>query len=286
MRTKFIASLTAVLTLLTLVTGVLVSGGLLSVRAAEVPVERITLPDTRTASASAAASPARTTEARASGAWVYDEEKTWSLDTPVNIFRVSYPGNGGQPTVVSAYGDKVIAPGTAGSYDFTIENNGSASMDYTLTAEGEAVFTQNGEVYTIPIEVKLSCYDGRYLVGSGESWAELEALDSVRDTGTVARKHFVKYTLEWQWPFEQADTAAGDVYDTMLGNLAADGGELEATIRLNVITEENLDPNTPGGLPKTGDTSHIALWTAVMIFSFLGLILLLIWKGRDLKRER
>lgn len=289
MRGKWIVSLTAILTVLTLVTSVLASGGLLSARASEVPEVRITMPDSRRASAPAPVTVtpagARTKTARSSDGWVHDDEKTWTLDTPVNIFRVSYPGNGGEPTVVSAYGDKVIAPGTAESYNFYIENNGSASMDFRLTAEGTATVTLDGEEYTIPLEVKLSCYDGRYLVGSGTSWETAENLDSVLDEGTVARNHFVKYTLEWQWPFEQADVAAGDAYDTCLGNLAAEGGELEATIRLNVVTEENPNPDASGGLPKTGDNSHIGLWTAVMVVSFLGLIFLLTWKGRDLKRE-
>lgn len=290
MRNKWIASLTAILTVLTLVTSVLAAGGLLSARAAEVPEVRITLPDSRRGSAPApvttTAAGARRKDARASGAWVYDDEKSWTLDTPVNIFRVAYPGNGGQPTVVSAYGDKVIAPGTTESYDFYIENTDAYSMDYTLTAEGEATVTLDGNVYTIPIQVRLSRYDGRYLVGSNTSWEPAEALDSVLDQGTLARKHFVKYTLQWQWPFEQADVSEGDAYDTMLGDLAAEGGELAATIRLKVVTSENPNPNASGGLPKTGDTSHIGLWMAVMVVSFLGLVFLLIWKGRDARREK
>lgn len=289
MRGKWIASLTAILTVLTLVTSVLASEGLLSARATQVPEVRITMPDSRHSSAAApvTVTPAgtRAKAAKASGFWVHDDEKTWALDTPVNIFRASYPGNGGEPTVVSAYGDKVIAPGTAESYDFYIENNGASSMDYTLTAEGEAIVTLNGQEYTIPIEAKLSRYDGRYLVGSRTAWASVEALDSAADKGTLARNHFVKYTLDWQWPFEQTDAAPGDVYDTMLGDLAAEGGELEVTIRLMVVAEDNPDPDAAGGLPKTGDDSHIGLWMAVMVVSFLSLVFLLVWKGRDCKRE-
>ena len=279
MRSKLITSLTAILTVLTLLTAVLASSGLPSASAA--PVERIILPDTRSA-----APPSRPGVSRYANAWIHDDEKTWTLDTLVNIFHVSYPGNGGQPTVVSAYGDKVIAPGTTGDYDFYIENNGTVSMDYTLTAEGEATFTQGGQEYTIPIQAKLSRYDGKYLAGSEETWEPLEALDGVSDKGVVAGKHFMKYTLRWQWAFEQENVAEGDEYDTMLGNLAAEGGELRASIRLNVVAVEDPYPEYPGGLPKTGDQRPVELAVAVMAGSSLGLVFLLVVKRRNRGREK
>lgn len=299
MRDKWITFLTAGLALLTLITGVMASESLLSAQAMEVPTKRITLPDFKkvdSVTSIEASEPSAVIAEHhsqtigevpaSSEIWVHDHEKAWNLDSSVNIFRVSYPGEGGEPTVVSAYGSKVMAPGTSETYDFIIENNGSISMDYILTAEGEARFMQDGETYTIPIEARLSSYDGRYLVGSDSSWDALEALNAVHDERTVAKEHYVKYTLEWQWPFEQENIAEGDTYDTLLGNLAADGGELEATIRLNVLAQENPDSDCPGGFPKTGDSSKVAVWMTVTILSFLSLLLLLVWRGRNRKYEK
>lgn len=295
MRYKWIAFLTGALTVLTLITGVLACANLLLVQSGSAPTERIALPGPQqqkepAAAGSAEASavaietpatalPTQTGSGQGS-IWVHDTEKTWSLDVPISIFRATYPGQGGKPTVVSDYGDKVIAPGTADTYDFIIENTGDASMNYILTAEGEASFTQGGQKYAIPIEARLSSYDGRYLAGSSDSWEALEALSAVRDEGTVAQEHFVKYSLEWQWPFEQEQLAEGDAYDTALGNLAAEGGELRAVIRLSVLAQQNPNPAAPGGVPKTGDNGHVGLWTALMVLSLIGLAALLIEKRR------
>ncbi|MBQ3193240.1 MAG: hypothetical protein IJB59_06705 [Oscillospiraceae bacterium] len=197
---------------------------------------------------------------------VYDENTVWSSQTDIEIFKISYENGSGQVTVNSQRGDKVLAPGTENTYRFTLENTGNVSVDYELTMEAYFSHTDT----PIPIQARVTDYQGNYLAGSAEGKADVLELNNVHQTGTLARRYVAPYTLEWEWPFE-----LDDEYDTMLGNLAVDE-DITLTIVIKTIATCNPDPVAPGGNPKTGDDMPIGLLMCVMAGSAMGLVILLL----------
>ncbi|MCD8364567.1 MAG: hypothetical protein LUC83_01900 [Clostridiales bacterium] len=293
-KTQVVPALLVILMISTLITSVLAANSLLAVRSST-PTVTLSIPaisETQTAATGAASASSEKTGIRsttsgsqtssegASDGIIRDEQTVWSGDTQIDIFSISYDNAAGTTTVNSAYGDKVIAPGTSDQYYFRIENDGNVSVDYSLTAEGDATFTLDGESYTIPIQVKFSDSGKAYLVGSENTWEDVDALDTVSDSGTLSAGNYAQYTLDWQWPYEQDDVAEGDAYDTMLGNLAASGEDLSVTIRFAVTASNDADATAVGGLTKTGDNTNAVLWFALAILSVCGLIFLFLMRKR------
>ena len=203
------------------------------------------------------------------GFQVEDENTVWEGQTDVEIFRVSYENGAGQITVQSGKGDKVIAPGTENEYAFTLHNTGDVPLDYTL--EMEAYFSDGEKM--IPVVARVVDYNGKYLVGSADSFADVLELNSVREQGSLSAGYIAPYTLQWQWPFE-----GDDDYDTWLGNLAA-----EEDITLTIVIRTSAEYGGEGGKPpQTGD-QDILIAALVMTGSMIGLMVLLLPKRN---RER
>ena len=51
-----------------------------------------------------------------------NDDKIWDEDTRLDIFEISSTNNEGKVTVLSGTGDKIIAPGMQGSYQFKFQN--------------------------------------------------------------------------------------------------------------------------------------------------------------------
>ena len=156
----------------------------------------------------------------------------WAIGTTneVNLFSDSYiaaadglseAGNTtGQTTVVSTDGKKVVAPGTKGSYEFTINTTNVNETNFTLDVEvvdgTDKSYDNIGLVYTL---------DGNK-VGTNGTFAELkEALSKLYKeadgTNTVyahnAATTDLKHTIGWSWAFDGVDaddTAKGTKYTT------------------------------------------------------------------------
>lgn len=212
------------------------------------------------------------------------EDGTASTETRIEVFRVSYENGEAVVTVESDDEDRVVAPGTENDYTFCLKNNTTAALSYTMSVE--AYFTPAD--VQIPVETRMKNYDGDWLVGGASAWEEFTALDGVEDAATLSANSYAYYTLEWQWPFESGD----DEYDTLLGNTAVDE-DLTLTVVIRTVAEQDVsgDAESSGSASstlssvKTGLTSHLGQWLAVMGVAILILLILLIAAFRRRKEE-
>lgn len=201
----------------------------------------------------------------------YDENTVWSTQTDVKIFKMTYDNASGEVTVKPNSGtDKLLAPGTSNEYTFTLENTGNVPLDYTMSME--AWF---GSKYVIPVQARVSDYNGNYLLGSAHHAEDVLKLNSVGDSGVLGAGRCAVYTLDWEWVFEQGI----DDYDTMLGNLAVDD-DITLTIRIITTAVYDDDPdNTDQGLPNPGDDptnpgTGIIISTGITALLLVGVMLI------------
>ena len=195
----------------------------------------------------------------------------------IQVFYAEY-GKDGEITVKSDFGDKVVAPGTENSYNLYVRNVGKVPISYILEAESRITVDVNGQQTEIPIEASFYTPHGSYLLGGEESLENLGKLDGVKDSSGLSPEHQAKYTLCWSWPFD-----GDDEFDTLLGNLAAEGEELTVKVAFNVTAA--YDPNAGGGSPITGGSSNIGLWVALFVISTFTLIILLFLRKREQDEE-
>lgn len=195
----------------------------------------------------------------------------------IQVFYAEY-GKDGEITVKSDFGDKVVAPGTENSYNLYVRNVGKVPISYILEAESRITVDVNGQQTEIPIEASFYTPRSSYLLGEEESLENLGKLDGVKDSSGLSPEHQAKYTLCWSWPFD-----GDDEFDTLLGNLAAEGEELTVKVAFNVTAAYN--PNAGGGSPITGGSSNIGLWVALFVISTFTLIILLFLRKREQDEE-
>lgn len=196
---------------------------------------------------------------------VNDDNTAWCTNTEVEIFRVSYENGQHVVTVKSADGQKIIAPGTENSYTFKLKNTGDVALDCNVKVD--AYFTPAG--FSVPIKGRVSRYDGKWVVGSANSYADVDLLDKTEDSMTLAAGRYIYYTLDWMWPYESDD----DALDTLIGNMAADE---ELTFTIVITTTATESDGQGGGIlsPNTGDSGY-TLWILLLVVSLAVLLLLL-----------
>lgn len=195
----------------------------------------------------------------------------------IQVFCAEYD-NDGKITVKSDYGNQVVAPGTENSYDLYVRNVGNVPISYVLEAQSRITVDVNGKQTEIPIKANFIDPNNNYLLGKENETDSLAKLDGVKDGSGLSPQHQAKYTLCWSWPFD-----GDDEFDTLLGNLAAEGEELTVKVAFNVTAA--YDPNAAGGSLMTGDSSNIGLWVALFIISTFTLIILLFLRKRENDEE-
>lgn len=196
----------------------------------------------------------------------------------IQIFHAEYDESG-EVTVKSAEGDRVVAPGTQNSYDLYVRNVGNVPISYILEAQSFLTVTVDGKEVQIPVDASFSTPKNSYMLGADDSLEHLSGLDGAKDYFGLSAEHQAKYTLTWGWPFGEDDE-----FDTMLGNLAAEGEDLTVKVAFNVTA--SYDPNADGGSPITGDMRSIGMWIALFVISTFTLIILLFLRKRENDEEK
>ena len=194
---------------------------------------------------------------------VTDKDQVWTTSTDIDFFHLSYDETG-KTTVVSMNGDKVIAPGTGDTYIFTLSNTGDKGLRYLVYLEADInAYDLLGNELEIPLTARFRKGDGTYFVGdSSENWPEYMSLDKSGDLGALSSGENANYYVDWLWPFERFDGAgldANDEYDTMLGQLAANGSRLEASILIKTVAwQDEIEEPTEAPSETTSSEATVA----------------------------
>lgn len=211
---------------------------------------------------------------------VKDAQQIWKTETAIELFKADYKNINGDVTVKSVDGTKVVAPGTEGSYTFSLKNTSNVSADYKIWVEAKLSSNMTG----VPLQTRMSG-DSGWLLGGKNSWEKAEDLDGVSTAENIGAGKTAEYTIYWQWPFEQGDDAA----DTGLGD-ASVNQEMSYTVTIYTLTAvaAGSDGQTKNPLlhpAKTGDNAKVILWTAVLVISAGVLMVLFILRKRKNDRE-
>ena len=209
---------------------------------------------------------------------VYDDDRIWTTNSKFEVFSISDENGEKKITVQSSDEDKVIAPGTEFSYVFKIKNTGNVALDNEVQVN--AYITPDDVI--IPITGRLSRYDGKWIAGDRENYAEVDELDLAADVTTIGAGKYAYYVLDWKWPFESGD----DELDTMLGDMSVTQ-EITFTLEVTTYSVESPDPGADGGIgaPQTGDTSNLMLWLSLAIGALFILLILFFIDRKDRNKE-
>ena len=223
--------------------------------------------------------PAETKPTPKPGFETEDDKAPWETNTQVELFRTYYRNDKQEIVIQSSNGDKVIAPGARNSYVFKVKNTGNVALDYSV--ELDTIFTS--DIGNIPIQIRISRFDGKWVVGDQDTFVDANTMEKVADSETLGAGNFAYYTVEWMWPFESGN----DAYDTWLGNLSVEQ-QVSFTLQIETTAEESADPDDGGGLgpPKTGDSFSLVLWFALAAVSFGTMIFMVVMAKREKDQNR
>lgn len=215
----------------------------------------------------------------APGFEVTDDDQTWTTETQVEIFKLSYENGEAIITVASSDGDKLIAPGTENNYTFKLKNTGNVALDYTVDVDA---YVTPGDIL-LPVTARINRYDGEWVVG-GDGYVDIPTLDTAYDSGVLGAGKYTYYTLDWQWPFESGN----DEYDTLLGNIAAEGEDITLTIVIKTTAEADYTETGSPGItpPQTGDISHETMWFVLGGSSAVLFVITIVVQLGDKRRKR
>ena len=216
---------------------------------------------------------------------VSDNAGIWVTDTDIELFHTSYKNADGEVTVRSGNSDKVVAPGTEGSYTFSVKNTGKKDADCKMWMETQMDAALSG----LPFQVRLHGSDG-WLIGTETEWKDASELDTVSVTEYIPVGKSLDYTLYWQWPFEEDI----DIQDTQMGNITA-GQNLNYNVTIHTQATESANGQTEDAgkngkdvavsgnagstgtsteAARTGDDTQTWLWIVLLVLSAAEILLL------------
>jgi uncharacterized membrane protein len=198
-------------------------------------------------------------------------------DAEIEIFKISYKNGQGEVFVMGSDGDSVVAPGTDNRAFVYFKNADTTAIDFILVPKVN--FTSQ---HKIPVLVRLVRPDGNYVVGSSDSWADVEALAAIpTEENTLAEGQEMVYTLEWKWQFEADDE--GNEYDTFLGDhTEKENIGLELSFGAKACANTSIAAN--GGFVGSGMLLNVVygvLW--ILLLAALIVLILVLVKGRSKK---
>lgn len=204
-----------------------------------------------------------------------DDVQIWQNHTQVAIFRAYYENNEGVITVESALGNDIIAPGTENEYNFYLKNTSVSPISFQLHMN--AYITVNGYegvISSVPVNIKLRRYDGVYLIGGEDEWSKVMDLSGGVDAGAIGGNSMVRYTLVWEWEFENGN----DEWDSFLGSASVDN-----SVMLTISIGASSDDAVPGTTPIGTSDCLCWLWIIIIILLIIALIVTLIILRRYMK---
>ena len=180
------------------------------------------------------------------------------VTSTMDLFQNAYVNAQGQTVVAGSDGSKVVAPGTSGSYEFAVRNSGGQPATYKVWAQTE----QDGTTKVVPLQVSLV---------SGQSVCQ-----NLADAGELEPGKSAIYSIAWQWPFEEGQTAeartASNARDTTLGDeAAAHRVTYKVTLHMAAEAEYPAAPQPAGRTPFTGEA---VLPVALLVV--LGMVLVIV----------
>lgn len=178
--------------------------------------------------------------------------------------------------VASNDGDKVLAPGTAGSTIIRLANASKGEVSFT------AVVYEIKSSETLDIETKL---EGLNFYDSSDVYLpeDVQIENVIRCVnGTLAAGAEQDFDIEWVWDFELDEQK--DINDTLLGNAAASGSEDDVLIGFYLVVEDDNEIVKPG-TPETGDVGLIEVWIVLLVVSGAVLIFLFWLKKREKENQ-
>ena len=152
-----------------------------------------------------------------------DNKQIWINDTAVEIFKTVDQNVAGESTVQSSNSDKVIAPGTSGTYIFFLQNTGIVKVDYKVSLKAGWEL----EGIESPLEIRIADDNG-WLAPCRSGWQSISNLSHITETSQLLPNQKARYILYWRWSYERGK----DEEDTSFGN------ETEDTLHTIVIHTE------------------------------------------------
>ncbi len=152
-----------------------------------------------------------------------DSQQIWTNDTAVEIFKTADQNMAGESTVQSSNSDKVIAPGTSGTYIFFLQNTGNMKVDYKVSLK----VGWELEGMESPLEIRMADDNG-WLTPCRSGWQSISNLSHITETSQLLPNQKARYILYWRWSYERGK----DEEDTSLGN------DTEDTLHTIVIHTE------------------------------------------------
>ena len=142
--------------------------------------------------------------------------------TNTNIFATIIEDTVASPAID---GEKLLAPGTSGSYSFNIHNTYEHAIEYTVIGKD-----QNTD--ELPLDFKLRVANGPWITQGNDRWNLWSSTFPLNYTRKLESGMSETINLQWQWPFERNR----DPNDTDYGEIARTR-ELLYKLKLNVIVE-------------------------------------------------